>query len=67
MRGCATPCRTPDRVFRYAKPHAVGWGRSHPHFHSTDRSHAGANADAHHGSDKHAHASADACNSDLIP
>ena len=53
MRGCDSPCHTPDRVFRCAKPHAVGWGRSHSHRHSTARSHAGADAYAHHGSDKH--------------
>ena len=38
MRGCATPCRTADRVFRCAKPHAIGDAYAH---HGSD-THAGA-------------------------
>ena len=54
-RGSGTPCHTADRVFRCAKPHNVGQGRSHPHRNSTARSHGCAYAYAHHGSDTHAH------------
>ena len=60
MRGCDSPCHTADRVFRCAKPHAVGWGRSQSHRYGTARSHTGADAYAHAGSDKHPHAGADA-------
>ena len=42
-------------MFRCAKPHAVGWGRSHPHRNSTARSHVGAYAYAHHGADTGTH------------
>ena len=35
--GAILLCHTADRVFRCAKPHAVGWGRSHPHSHTYAR------------------------------
>ena len=53
--GCDTPCHTADRVYRCAKPHAVGSGRSHPHYGSDTGAHSHTYTHPHHGSDTGAH------------